>query len=59
MPFFDVVCLNCKLIIPDVYFTGDKTTHKCVCGSKKFKKLPPRVAIHFRGSGWTKKEFNK
>ena len=67
MPIFDVQCLQCGLIKRDVFFVGkecypkDKriVAHTCVCGSKKFKKLPPRVAIHFKGRGWTKKGLDK
>jgi putative FmdB family regulatory protein len=56
MPIFDIKCTQCGLITRDVFLTKEGNGFTCKCGAKdKFKKLPSRVAVHFKGKGWTEK----
>ena len=57
MPAYDYDCANCGTrfeVIHGVH--ADPPTTCPVCGSKKIKKAISAPAIHYKGSGWAKKE---
>lgn len=55
MPIYDLECTQCGLITRDVFFTKEGKTIICRCKAiNKFRKLPSRVAVHFKGKGWSK-----
>ena len=57
MPAYDYDCANCGTrfeVIHSVH--ADPPTTCPVCGSVKIKKAISAPAIHYKGSGWAKKE---
>ncbi len=55
MPIFDLKCTQCGLIARDVFFIMKMEGFTCRCGAiNKFKKLPSKVEVHFKGSGLSK-----
>ena len=56
MPLFDIQCTHCGLITRDVFFMKEGKTIICRCKAiNKFKKLPSKAAVHFKGKGWSEK----
>lgn len=61
MPIFDCKCPHCGTINEDVHIKLDPQYEHHIecwkCGEffSENDRLPPRVGISFKGSGWTKK----
>lgn len=56
MPTYDYGCVNCGHVIEVVHGVHDPGPTVCPeCGGLLRKRLSP-PAIHFRGSGWAKKD---
>jgi putative FmdB family regulatory protein len=57
MPIYDYDCANCKRrfeVVHGVYAPGP--TECPLCGGGPVRKSISAPAVHFRGSGWAKKE---
>lgn len=56
MPIYDYVCANCGHVVEAVHGVHDAGPTTCPqCGGLLRKRLST-PAIHFRGSGWAKKD---
>jgi putative FmdB family regulatory protein len=56
MPLYDYRCAECGRLIEVMHGINDAGPDACVeCGGKMHKVLSP-PAIHFKGSGWAKKD---
>ena len=54
-PINDLKCKLCGRITIDYDMPKDGSiVQKCICGCEEFEKMPPRVAVRFRGEGWSK-----
>lgn len=54
-PLYDYKCKACGRKVIDVLITNKTASvvQKCTCGSTVFEKLTPRVAVRFKGDGWS------
>jgi predicted nucleic acid-binding Zn ribbon protein len=56
MPIWDMKCKKCGQLRPDYGLSGSEMViQKCSCGGE-LEKMPPRVAVKFKGEGWSKPE---
>lgn len=55
MPIFDMKCPKCGKVFKDCHINNDAPIVCPWCGKAKLEKLPSRVAIAFKGKGWTGK----
>lgn len=55
MPLFDYRCKKCGHKTYDVLISNKNAAivQKCGCGSTVFERLTPKVAIRFKGEGFT------
>jgi putative FmdB family regulatory protein len=57
MPLYDYVCVNCGERIEVLHGVHDSGPERCGhCGQGPMRKLLAAPAIHFKGTGWAKKE---
>jgi putative FmdB family regulatory protein len=57
MPLYDYVCVNCGERIEVLHGVHDSGPDRCQhCGQGPMRKLLTAPAIHFKGTGWAKKE---
>jgi putative FmdB family regulatory protein len=55
MPLFDYRCKKCGHMTYDVLINNKNAAvvQKCGCGSAVFEKIVPKVAVRFKGDGWS------
>lgn len=53
MPIKEIKCAHCGKVYEDFGCKGPMVVQKCECGSDHFVRIPSKVAVHFKGEGWT------
>lgn len=58
MPIYDYLCSNCRKVTEVIHGINDAGPRFCpACGAEgKMRKALSTPAVHFKGSGWAKKD---